>query len=170
MKTDWLSGIGLLMLLAAFMGCDTAPRAKSGDTVRVHYVGTLEDGTEFDSSRNGKPLEFTIGKPGIIEGFSQGVIGMKVGETKRITLPPEQAYQQHRPELVQVVPRSVIPPDIVPEVGLRLTAPQQNGTTIPVTITAVDDSTITIDANHPMAGKTLNFDLELVEIVPTESK
>ena len=160
----------LSALVISIVGCSSAPVAKDGDKVKIHYVGTLDDGTEFDSSRGGDPLEFTLGAPGIIEGFQSGVRGMKVGEKKTIRLTPDLAYGMPRPELIQIVPRTQIPPDIVPEVGKQLTLTAPNGQMLQVAITAFDDSTVTMDANHPMAGKTLNFELELMEIVlPADS-
>ncbi|MEE9441622.1 MAG: peptidylprolyl isomerase [candidate division Zixibacteria bacterium] len=159
-----ISGVALLMLLLT-MGCSMNPTAKDGDTVKVHYVGTLDDGSEFDSSRGRDPLEFTIGKPGIIEGFSNGVLGMTVGETKKITLPPEEAYGQPRPDMIQEVPLSSFPETITPEVGVELSMQNASGQPFPVKITAMADSTATLDANHPLAGKTLTFELELIEIV-----
>jgi peptidylprolyl isomerase len=165
MKSNHLFICILIIGILTLKGCDMSPTAQNGDKVKVHYVGTLEDGSEFDSSRNREPLEFTLGEPGLIEGFTNGVIGMKVGEVKKITLPPDQAYQLPNPALVQVVPRESVPENITPEVGLQLTMQNPNGQPIPIVITAMDDSTITIDANHPLAGKTLNFELELVEIV-----
>lgn len=152
-------------MLLLTMGCSMNPTAKDGDTVKIHYVGTLDDGSEFDSSRGREPLEFTIGKPGIIEGFSNGVVGMAVGETKKITLPPEQAYGEPRPDMIQEVPKSSFPENITPEVGLQLTMQNTAGQPFPVKITAIADTTVTLDANHPLAGKTLTFELELMEIV-----
>ncbi len=157
---------GLLILsIVILSGCSMNPTAKNGDTVKVHYVGTLEDGSEFDSSRGGDPLEFKLGEPGLIEGFANAVLGMTVGETKKVTLSPEQAYQMPRPEMIQAMPRENIPESITPEIGMQLTMQGPGGQPMPVKIVAMDDSTITLDANHPLAGKTLTFELELVEIV-----
>lgn len=158
-----------LMLICAvslLVGCSSEPVAKDGDTVRVHYVGTLDDGTEFDSSRGGEPLEFVLGKPGIISGFQDNVVGMKVGEVKTVTFPPEQGYGMPQEAMIHTYPRSELPENIEPEIGKSLTLTAQNGQMLQVTITALTDSTITLDANHPLAGKSLTFELELMEIIP----
>ncbi|MCK5127842.1 MAG: FKBP-type peptidyl-prolyl cis-trans isomerase [candidate division Zixibacteria bacterium] len=153
------------------IGCDVTPVAKDGDTVKVHYVGSLEDGTEFDSSRGKDPLKFELGKPGIIGGFQDGVRGMKVGEVKSVTIPTEEAYKMPRPELIQTLPRDQVPENITPVVGEKLTLGQPGGgRPMHVTITALTDSTITLDANHDLAGKALIFELELVEIVDPEKE
>lgn len=156
----------IISVLGLFVGCSSEPVAKDGDTVKIHYTGTLEDGTQFDSSRGKDPLEFTIGKPGIISGFQDAVKGMKVGEIKTVTLTPEQAYGMPREEMIHTYPRTELPDNIEPEVGKNLTLTAQNGQMLQVTITDVTDSTVTLDANHPLAGKTLTFELELMEIVP----
>ncbi|MFH1699333.1 MAG: peptidylprolyl isomerase [Candidatus Zixiibacteriota bacterium] len=165
MKTLSLIGGAAILLLLLTTGCSMNQTAKDGDTVKVHYVGTLDDGSEFDSSRGREPLEFTIGRPGIIEGFSNGVLGMAVGETKKVSLSPEEAYGQPRPDMIQEVPLSSFPESIKPEVGVQLSMQNSSGQPFPVKITAMTDSTATLDANHPLAGKTLTFELELVEIV-----
>ncbi len=138
--------------------------AKSGDTVRVHYTGRFEDGTQFDTSVGGDPLEFTIGKGEVIEGFEQAVLGMNEGETKTVTIPAAQAYGPHREDRVLTMDRKNLPADITPEVGLRLQARQPDDTVIVFTITDVNESTVVLDANHPLAGKDLVFDIELVEV------
>lgn len=139
--------------------------AKSGDTVRIHYTGTLQDGTQFDSSKGRDPLEFTIGAGQIIPGLEREVEGMKVGETKTVTAPAEEAYGEHNPAAIQEVPRETISDDIDLTVGNRLQAVTQDGNQITVTVAAVTDETVTMDANHPLAGKDLVFEVELVEIV-----
>lgn len=138
---------------------------KMGDTIQVHYTGRLEDGTEFDSSRGGEPLRFTLGGGEIIPGFEEAMVGMAAGESKTVSLPPDKAYGDHSNELVMTVDRSQVPDEIKPEVGLMLGLTNEHGQSIPVTITEVTDSTITLDANSPLAGKTLIFDLELVAIL-----
>lgn len=138
-------------------------RAKQGDTVTVQYVGKLPDGTVFDTSYERGPLQFTIGQGQIIPGFEQAVIGMEVGENKNITLEPDQAYGPHMAEMVLEVERERFPEDIQPEVG-QLLQVQQAGQVIPVTVTEVTEQVITLDANHPLAGKSLVFDIELVEL------
>ncbi|MFY8160875.1 MAG: FKBP-type peptidyl-prolyl cis-trans isomerase [Candidatus Kapaibacteriota bacterium] len=135
---------------------------ENGDVVKVHYTGKLEDGHIFDSSVGKEPLEFTIGMGMVIDGFENGIIGMKQGETKTVTIPPELAYGQRNEEYKISVDRNNLPPDIEPEIGLGLTLFSPDGQPINVTITQFDDLNITLDANPPLAGKTLIFDLELV--------
>jgi peptidylprolyl isomerase len=138
---------------------------KPGDTVRVHYTGTLSDGSEFDSSRKREPLEFTVGAGELIPGFESAVIGMKPGEKKSITLPPEQAYGPHRPELVAEIPRSEFPASLMPVVDQQVEVHTQEGQVLLATIVAVSEQVVTLDANHPLAGEPLTFALELVEIL-----
>lgn len=139
--------------------------AKSGDTVKVHYTGKLEDGTEFDSSVGAEPLEFDLGAAQVIEGFENAIIGMKEGETKTVVIPVEQAYGPINEEYVLKAPRDNMPPDLDPFVGLQLLMPVPNAEPVPVIITEVSDVEITLDANHPLAGKELTFELELVGIL-----
>ena len=139
-------------------------QAKSGDKVKVHYVGKLEDGTVFDSSENRPPLEFEIGKGNVIPGFESGVIGMELNGKKTVTIPPDDAYGHRRQELTVEVSKGDFPPDITPSVGQQLQIKRPDGHVIDVTITAVEGDKVTLDANHPLAGKTLIFEIELVEI------
>ncbi len=138
--------------------------AKAGDTVKIHYTGTLDDGTQFDSSAGRDPLEFELGAGQVIPGFDQAVEGMSVGESKSVAIPADQAYGEHHPQMVQEVPRTALPPDLEPEVGMGLSARNQDGSEIQLTVTEVSEDKITVDGNHPLAGKVLNFDLELVSI------
>lgn len=138
--------------------------AKQGDTVKVHYTGKLEDGTVFDSSVNREPLEFAIGTGSLIPGFEQAVIGMTPGESKTERIVAEQAYGEHREDMVLVVDRQQMPEDMQVGVGQQLQIRQQTGQTIPVVVTDVSDSQITLDANHPLAGEDLTFDIQLLEI------
>ncbi|GIV96561.1 MAG: peptidyl-prolyl cis-trans isomerase [Herpetosiphonaceae bacterium] len=140
-------------------------QAQLGDTVKVHYTGKLTDNTVFDSSKDGEPLTFTLGSGQVIPGFEKAVVGMQPGETKTTTIPMEQAYGPHRPELMLTVDRGDLPADLEPEVGQQLQVVQPDGTAFIVTITDVSDSEVTLDANHPLAGEDLIFDLKLVEIV-----
>jgi peptidylprolyl isomerase len=140
-------------------------QVKQGDTVKVHYTGKLEDGTVFDSSQDREPLQFTVGQGQIIPGFEEPIVGMNPGEAKTITAPAEKAYGPRRDEMVVVVDRDQFPPDIEPEVGERLQLRQPDGTSVVVTIADVSDAEVTLDANHPLAGKDLIFDVEVVEIV-----
>lgn len=139
-------------------------QAKPGDTVKIHYTGRLEDGTVFDSSANREPLEFTLNGGQVIPGFEQAVLGMSPGESKTEKIPMDQAYGPHRPEMVLEVNREQMPPELQPEVGQQLQVQQPDGQAIPVFITEVTESTVTLDANHPLAGEDLTFDIELVEI------
>jgi len=138
-------------------------QAKNGDTVKVHYTGTLDDGTQFDSSVGGEPLEVTLGEGGVIPGFEQALEGMAVGDKKTVNIPVEEAYGEAHSELVQEIPRDQIPAEIELEVGIQLQAEGPQGPFV-VTVTDVADETVTLDGNHPLAGKALNFDLELAEI------
>ena len=140
-------------------------KAKVGDTVKVHYTGKLEDGAEFDSSSGREPLEFTIGNQQVIEGFENGVVGMEINETKVITIPADQAYGPYHKELALEVPIEQFPSNITPEVGLQLQLTQPDGQPVNVMITEVTDATVTLDANHPLAGRDLTFDIQLVEIL-----
>lgn len=140
-------------------------QAKQGDTVNVHYTGKLEDGTVFDTSRSRHPLQFTIGKGQVIAGFEQAVIGMNAGESKITTIPVNQAYGQRRDDMIVTMRRDQLPPDLNPEIGQRLELTQMDDQTILVTVMSKTDSTMTLDANHPLAGKELTFDIELIGIV-----
>ncbi len=139
-------------------------KVKDGDTVKVHYTGKLEDGTVFDSSKEGEPLELTIGAGNVIEGFEKGVIGMERGGSKTVTIPPEEAYGSMNEELVAKVKKETFPGNITPVIGEQLQLKQQDGNIVNVTITEIRGDTVTLDANHPLSGKTLIFDIELVEI------
>jgi peptidylprolyl isomerase len=138
--------------------------AKAGDTVRVHYTGTLSDGSQFDSSRGGEPLEFTVGSGQLISGFDAAVDGMSVGETKTVTIPSDQAYGDHNPEMMREVPRSVIPAEIELEVGMVLSANGPEGQTLHFKVVEFDEEKVSVDGNHPLAGQDLIFDLELVSV------
>lgn len=137
--------------------------AKSGDTVRIHYKGTLGDGTVFDSSQGREPLEFTLGTGQVIPGFEQAVQGMTPGDKKAVTIPSEEAYGPRRDEQVMTVNRGDFPPHIEPEVGQQLQL-QQGDQSVVVRVTEVSDSQVKLDANHPLAGEDLTFELELVEV------
>jgi len=138
--------------------------AKPGDTVEVHYTGKLDDGTVFDSSEGRAPLVFTIGEKKIITGFEDGVVGRKAGESKSVSIPPDQAYGERQDDLVQEFPRDKLPETITPEVGQRLQMKQPNGQSVAVVVSGLDDDSIKLDANHPLAGKTLHFDIRLQKI------
>lgn len=138
--------------------------AKKGDKVKVHYTGKLTDGSVFDTSQDREPLEFELGAGMMIAGFDKAVTGMKVGDKKTAELSAEEAYGQKNDEMVVEVPKAQLPEDLKPEVGQQLGMQQPNGQNIPVVVTKVEEETIEIDANHPLAGKDLVFDIELVEI------
>lgn len=138
--------------------------AEQNNTVKVHYTGKLSDGTVFDSSRQREPLEFQVGQGQVIPGFEQAVVGMTPGETKTATVAPEQGYGERRDDMVASVPKDNLPDDLDPEVGQQLQARDSEGQTIPVRVTEVGDEAVTIDANHPLAGQTLTFDIELVDV------
>ena len=138
-------------------------RAKDGDHVRVHYTGRLEGGHVFDSSKDGDPLEFTVGAGEVIPGFDEAVRGMEVGESKTIEIEPENAYGERREGLVTEVSRENAQFPVEPQVGMHFGLPLQDGSQIEVVVTEVTDSHITIDGNHPLAGEKLIFDVELIE-------
>ena len=139
-------------------------QVKSGDTVQIHYTGTLDDGTEFDSSAGRDPLQFTVGTGQVIPGFDKAVEGMAIGEKKTVNIEPEEAYGPRQDHMVQEVPKSALPPELEPEVGMGLQAKSQDGQNVQLTVTEVGEEKITVDANHPLAGKALNFEIELMQI------
>ena len=138
--------------------------AKANDKVKVHYKGTLSDGKVFDSSEGRDPLEFTLGTGQVIPGFDKGIEGMAVEESKTINIPAEDAYGEIRAELIQEVPRTNLPEEINPEVGMQLMSNTPDGQQIPLVVTEVKEESITVDANHPLAGKDLTFEVTLVGI------
>lgn len=166
----------VLLLIILITGCrntqlttNTVKQVKTGDTVTVHYTGKLQDGTVFDTSVGSEPLEFTVGDGQLIPGFEQAVVGMQAGESKTVTIPADQAYGTRRDDMVIEVPRERLPEDIEPAVGMQLQMNDGNGGIVIVTITDVSETTVTLDANHPLAGKDLTFDIELVEVGGSQS-
>jgi peptidylprolyl isomerase len=139
-------------------------QAKTGDTVKVHYTGKLDDGTVFDTSADREPMQFTIGEGQLIQDFEQAIVGMNPGESKTIQIPSERAYGARDERMVMVVGRNEFPEELEPEVDQRLQVRQQDGQVFAVTVTAVSESKVTLDANHPLAGKDLTFDIQLTEI------
>lgn len=139
-------------------------QVKAGDTVRIHYTGTLNDGTVFDSSQGREPLEFTVGSGEIIPGLDNALPGMSVGEEKSVAIPADDAYGQPDPNGRQEVPRAQIPEDIPLDPGTALQMQMPDGRAVPVTVAEVTEEVVVLDANHPLAGKDLNFDIEMVEI------
>ena len=140
------------------------PTAKAGDTVQVHYEGKLQDGTVFDSSEGREPLSFRIGAGEVIPGFERAVDGMNVGETKMTRIEVDDAYGERRGDLELEVPREQLPNELEVEVGTPLQLQQPDGNAVPVTVTALDEEKVTLDANHPLAGEPLEFELTLVDI------
>lgn len=138
---------------------------QQGDTVKVHYTGTLDDSTVFDSSHGRAPLEFTLGSGQLIAGFEAAVLGMQAGETKTVQIPAHEAYGEHHPELMATVNRAQLPADLELELGQQYQFQQPDGQSVIVTATELSPSEVTFDANHPLAGKDLTFEIELVEIV-----
>ena len=138
--------------------------AKANDIVKVHYKGTLSSGEVFDSSEGRDPLEFTLGSGQVIPGFDNGIIGMQVDESKTINIPAAQAYGEAKDELKQEVPKAQLPPEIQPQVGMQLMSKAPNGQDFPVVISEVKEESIVVDANHPLAGKDLVFEVTLVSI------
>jgi peptidylprolyl isomerase len=140
-------------------------QAQEGDTVRIHYTGTLDNGTQFDSSAGQEPIEFTLGNKTVIPGFETGVTGMQVGDQKKIHIPADEAYGERNDALVEEVPLQHFPDDMELKVGMHLQAQSPNGENFNVVVTVLSDASATIDGNHPLAGEALNFELELMEIL-----
>ena len=140
------------------------PPAQRGSHVRIHYTGQLADGSVFDSSQGGEPLEFTIGQGQMIPGFEQGVLGMTQGESKTITIPASQAYGPHRPERIIQIDRSQMPSELPLEIGSRLQGNSPEGRRASFTVVAVTEAQVTLDGNHPLAGQDLTFNIQLVAV------
>jgi peptidylprolyl isomerase len=142
-------------------------QAKEGDKVRVHYEGQLSDGTIFDSSLAREPIEFTLGQDTVIPGFEQAVIGMEVGESKDVSIPPEDGFGEYSEDLVVNIEKSILPPDINPELGMQLEVSSEDEEETPrvFTIAEMAEDSITLDGNHPLAGQEIAFKIELIEIL-----
>ncbi len=140
-------------------------QVKDGDTVRIHFTGKLDDGTLFDTSLEGDPLEFTVGKHEVIPGMEEAVIGMEPEDEKTVTIPSGEAYGPYHDEMVVVVNREEFPEDMELEVDQQLQVMLEDDQSIVVTVTEINDDAVTLDANHPLAGEDLTFDIRLVEIV-----
>ena len=158
----WHTVIGIILVAALLVSGCGGVVAKTGNTVKVHYTGSLNDGTVFDTSVGREPLQFTIGQGQLIPGFEQAVIGMKIGESTTVNIPAAEAYGLHRDDLVIAMERSQLPDNI--EVGQQLQMMQTDGSTVVVTVIEISETTAMIDANHPLAGEDLIFEIELVEI------
>ena len=139
-------------------------QAKEGDLVKVHYTGKLKNGEIFDTSENRDPLAFTVGKGEVIPGFEKGVIGLEAGESKTITIPSDQAYGPHREDMIYKIGKDKFPQDVELKIGDSFRLGQEEEMPMIVTITEIGDTEVTLDANHPLAGKELVFEIELVEI------
>ncbi len=139
-------------------------QVKPGDKVQIHYTGTLEDGSTFDSSEGRDPLAFTVGSGQIIPGLDKEIPGMAVGDKKTVVIEPAEAYGDSQPEAIQAIPRSNVPPEIPLELGLQLQMQSPSGQVVPVTVVELTEEEVTLDANHPLAGKALTFAIELVSI------
>lgn len=139
-------------------------QVKKGDTVSVNYHGRLKDGSTFDTSEGRPPLEFTVGNGQVIKGFDDAVLDMKVGDKKTVNIPVEEAYGERSQEMLVQIPRTDFPSDIEPEVGMELQMSDDQGHVFPVVIAEVQDDAIILDANHPLAGEDLTFDIEVVKI------
>lgn len=144
--------------------------AKNGDWVFVHYVGKFESGEEFDSSRRGGPIDFILGAGELIEGFDKNVEGMKIGDKKDIVVTPAEGYGEYDDEQVMTVEREMFGEDFEPEIDEQLALQMENGQRMLATITDFDDNEVTLDMNHPMAGKTLYFELELMDVKDASEK
>jgi len=144
-------------------------QAKAGDRVKINFTGKLEDGSVFANTANSEPLEFKLGEGKLIPGVEKAVEGMNVGESKTVKVLPEQAYGQRHDELVEVVGRDKFPKDVKPQVGQQFEVPQQEGQSIVVRVVDVSEQSVTLDGNHPLAGRDLTFELELLEI-PSKSE
>jgi FKBP-type peptidyl-prolyl cis-trans isomerase 2 len=138
--------------------------AQNGDTVKVHFTGKLEDGTVFDSSADKEPLELTLGEGSVIAGFEKAIIGMNPGESKTVDIPVDEAYGPYLEEHVATVTRDGIPEDVKPKIGEVLTMKSPKGEEFPVRVKEISEDSLILDGNHPLAGKDLSFDIELVEI------
>ncbi len=140
-------------------------RAKAGDIVRVHFTGTLDNGDVFASTKDDDPLEFTIGGGSTFQNFDEDIIGMKAGDSKKIIVEPDDGFGQRDDNLVFKVDKEGGPQELMLEVGKKLQMKQENGKVVDMIVTEIEDETITLDANYPLAGKTLTFDVKLMEIV-----
>lgn len=145
-------------------------QVQSGDTVKVHYHGRLTDGTTFDSSEGRDPLEFQVGSGMVIAGFDNGVVGMIVGDKKTVHIAVDDAYGPKNPDMIIEFPKEQVPADMPMEVGMRLNLNNSQGQVVPVVITEIQEAAILLDANHPLAGEDLVFDIELVEIISAPSR
>lgn len=157
--------LAILYPLLLFIEDGFMVQAKAGDTAIVHYTGKLEDGSVFDSSVGGEPLQFLLGSGQVIPGFEDAILGMAPGESKTEVIPCDQAYGDWAEDMVLQVERQAMPEDMPVEVGQQLELHHPSGEVVAVTVTAMDDDKITLDANHPLAGQDLTFELQLVALL-----
>lgn len=141
------------------------PTPQPGNKVKIHYTGSLTDGTVFDSSREREPLEFTIGAGQVIPGFEEAILPLNPGESVTVVIPPEKAYGPRHEEMIVRLPKSQFPAHLAPAVGVKFQVPQEDGRLVLLTVTDMNDEEVTLDANHDLAGKELTFQIELVEIL-----
>jgi peptidylprolyl isomerase len=139
-------------------------KIKNGDTIKVHYEGKLDDGSVFDSSKDHDPIQFEVGKGQVIPGFEEAVVGMNQGDTKTVKISSDKAYGPSREEMIQIIDRSQIPPNIELEMGQQLRVNGPGGQPVIVKIVDVSEATVTLDGNHPLAGKDLTFEIEVVDV------
>jgi peptidylprolyl isomerase len=163
-KYLWLLLFGIALLGSAVILSTVKQGVQNGDTITADYVLTLDDGTVYASSQDNEPLKAALGQGKLLPGFEEEVIGMQVGDTKTFTLPPEQAYGSYRADLVGTVSRSMLPEGMEPEIGKQLQTELKDGTQTLAVIMSFTDTTVTVNANHPLAGQTLTFRIKLLEI------
>jgi peptidylprolyl isomerase len=169
MKSKLVMALALLTAFAVIMACSSKPVAETGDTVKVHYTGKLDDGTIFDSSEGQEPLEFKLGDAMVIPGFEKALIGMSVGDSATVTIPPDSAYGPYRDEMIGVVPKAQIQGAENLMVGQELQLPAgPNGEVFYARVLEVMQDSVKLDANHPLAGQTLNFAIRLVDVQKPE--
>lgn len=157
----------LILKIIVLLNCQKMQQVKKGDTISVHYRGTLEDGTLFDASEGREPLQFEVGGGMVIEGFDSGVLGMAIGEKKTVKIPFDKAYGPQQESLFMEFPVENLPEDLEPEIGMVLNMTNDDGEDLQVRVVEVKDDFIVIDANHPLAGKDLIFELDLVSVKPS---
>lgn len=165
-KEKWPCFCGLQPLIIYQQILSNMQQVKDGDKVKVHYHGKLRNGETFDSSAGREPLEFTVGGGQVIPGFDQGVMGMQVGDKRTVEIDVQNAYGEKNEDMIIEFPKTQFPPDMKPEVGMQLAMNDGQGQQFPVVITEVKEDSVVLDANHPLSGQDLIFDIELVEIVP----
>jgi len=161
--------VTVLLAIVLFPACSSSGGSsmtvKKGDTVQIYYTGTLLDGTVFDSNVDGDPLQFTVGSGQLIEGLEKGIVGMRVGEKKKIAVKSDEAYGPHRSELVFTLSLKDFKEGATPDVGTIVNSADEEGNPIYAVVTDISGDAVTVDANHPLAGKDLVFDIEVVKVL-----